>query len=94
MNIDKDIVLHIAKLAHLELGDHEVEAFTKQLGDILHYIEKLNEMKQPAEPFSFSRFLPSVARADGVLPSLNVDEALKNAPERVKQFFKVPRILP
>jgi aspartyl-tRNA(Asn)/glutamyl-tRNA(Gln) amidotransferase subunit C len=94
MKIDRELVLHVAKLARLELNESEIELFTRQLGDILHYIEKLDEVRQPAEPFSFNTFLPSVLRDDVPIPSLPVEEALRNAPERVKQFFKVPRILP
>lgn len=92
MKIDRDVVLNIAKLAHLELEAHEVDVFTKQLGDILHYVEKLGEVKQPAEPFTLG--YSTVLRADETGASLPAEEALSNAPERVKQFFKVPRIIP
>ena len=94
MKIDKELVLGVARLAHLELNEAEAELFTKQLADILHYIEKLNEVNEAAEPFSFNTFLPSVTREDVPVPCLPVEEALQNAPEKVKRFFKVPRILP
>lgn len=94
MKIDRELVLYIAKLAHLQLQEPEIELFSKQLQDILQYIEKLSEVRQPADPFSFSHFLPSVTRADVPLPSLPVSEALQNAPEKAKQFFRVPRIIP
>jgi aspartyl-tRNA(Asn)/glutamyl-tRNA(Gln) amidotransferase subunit C len=94
MNVDRDLVLHIAQLAKLELQESEIELFVKQLGDILQYIEQLNEASGTAEPFSFSFFLPSSTRPDIARESLTVEEALKNAPERYKQFFKVPKIIP
>lgn len=94
MKIDHDVVVAIAKLAHIELKEDELNLFARQLEDILQYIEKLNEVKQPAEPFSYGEVLPFVSRPDTVLPSLSVDEALRNAPDRVKRFFKVPRIIP
>lgn len=94
MKIDRDVVLHIAKLARLELTDGEVELFSKQLGDILQYIDQLKNIDQPAEPFSFSKFLPSATRPDERQPSLSADDALRNAPDAVKHFFRVPRILP
>lgn len=94
MNVDRDLVLHIAQLAKLELQESEIELFVKQLGDILHYIEKLNEADATAEPFSFSFFLSSFTRPDIAGESLSVEQALKNAPERYKQFFKVPKIIP
>jgi aspartyl-tRNA(Asn)/glutamyl-tRNA(Gln) amidotransferase subunit C len=94
MTVDRDLVLHIAELARLELQESEVELFVKQLGEILHYIEQINEAGDAAEPFSFNFFLPSIARPDIAGDSLAVEEALKNAPERYKQFFKVPKIIP
>ena len=94
MNIDREVVLHIAKLAHIELQDTEIELFTKQLGDILHYIETLDELEQDAATFSYSNFLPAVTRSDIPQPSLPIDEVPRNVPESVKQFFKVPKVLP
>jgi aspartyl-tRNA(Asn)/glutamyl-tRNA(Gln) amidotransferase subunit C len=94
VKIDREIVLHIGKLAHLELSEAEQDLFAKQLQNILQYVEKLNEIKQPAEPFSYGAYLKSTAQTDSLQPCLPVDEALKNAPERVRDFFKVPRIIP
>jgi aspartyl-tRNA(Asn)/glutamyl-tRNA(Gln) amidotransferase subunit C len=94
MKIDKEVVLHIAKLARLELKDEEVLLFTAQLENILQYVEKLGEIKQPVKPFSFDEYLPSITRTDEIGPCLSEEDALRNAPERVKNFFKVPRILP
>jgi aspartyl-tRNA(Asn)/glutamyl-tRNA(Gln) amidotransferase subunit C len=94
MKIDRDLVLEIARLARIELKEDELDLFVPQLQEILQYIEKLNQVKQPSEPFSFQDVLPSALRPDTVVPSLPVEEALRNAPERVKRFFKVPRIIP
>jgi aspartyl-tRNA(Asn)/glutamyl-tRNA(Gln) amidotransferase subunit C len=94
MKVDKDVVLHIAKLAHLELEENEVEPLTRQLQDILQYIEKLKEVGESADPFSYDFLQVSGLRPDQLVPSLPVEEALKNAPEHVRNFFKVPRILP
>jgi aspartyl-tRNA(Asn)/glutamyl-tRNA(Gln) amidotransferase subunit C len=94
MTVDRNLVEHIAHLAKLELQESEVEVFVKQLGEILHYIEQLNEAGDAAEPFSFNFFLPSITRPDVAGESLTAEEALKNAPERYKQFFKVPKTIP
>ena len=94
MKIDRELVFHIAKLAHMELNSTEVDLFTQQLQSILEYVEQLNEVTEEAEPFSYNHFLPSVTRPDVTAPSLPVEDALRNAPERVRQFFKVPRIIP
>ena len=93
MQIDRELVLHIAKLAHISLNEEEVNLFVRQLGEIIKYIEKLEEVQESAEPYH-STASQQIARADHLIPSLQVEEALRNAPEAVKQFFKVPRILP
>jgi aspartyl-tRNA(Asn)/glutamyl-tRNA(Gln) amidotransferase subunit C len=94
VKIDREIVLHIGKLAHLELSEEEQELFARQLQNILQYVEKLNEIKQPVNPFTYGAYLKSKTQADSTQPCLSVEEALKNAPERVRDFFKVPRIIP
>ncbi len=94
MKVDRELVLQIAKLAHLELTEGEVQLFTTQLGSILQYVEKLNEESDQAEPFVFSELLSLPFREDAVTPSLLIDESLQNAPDRTKDFFRVPRIIP
>lgn len=94
MKIDREVVLNIAKLARIELTEQEVRLFAGQLQQILEYIEKLQEIKQPAEPFSFGDALPTVTRADETEQCFSQEEALQNAPERIQNFFKVPRIIP
>jgi aspartyl-tRNA(Asn)/glutamyl-tRNA(Gln) amidotransferase subunit C len=94
MKVDRELVLHIASLARIELNESEIETFTAQLGTILHYMEKLNEVEETADSFSFSEFLQHSLRADDTLPSLSVEEALKNAPDKRNNFYRVPRIIP
>jgi aspartyl-tRNA(Asn)/glutamyl-tRNA(Gln) amidotransferase subunit C len=93
MNIDRSLVLHIASLARIELTEPEVQMFQSQLSTILEYINKLNEIEETAEPYTFRTELDSF-RSDDPAPSLPVDEALKNAPDRSNNLFRVPRILP
>ena len=94
MKVDRDLVLQIAKLAQMELTDEEIELFTSQLGSILQYVEKLNEESEQAEPFVFRELLSLPLREDIRVPSLPVEESLKNAPDCRKNLFRVPRILP
>jgi aspartyl/glutamyl-tRNA(Asn/Gln) amidotransferase C subunit len=51
-------------------------------------------MQEQAEPFSFSNLIPGRMRPDEVAPSLPIEDVLRNAPESVQRFFKVPRIIP
>jgi len=87
-------VEHIAKLAKLEFTDAEKEKFTHQMNQILDYMEKLNTLDTSnVEPLSHVIELNNVFRADEVKPGVSTEEALKNAPEKNEQFFKVPKVI-
>jgi len=87
-------VEHIAKLAKLEFSGEEKEKFTQQLNQILAYVEQLNRLDTNAvEPLSHVIELQNVFRDDEVRPGVSTDEALKNAPARTDQFFKVPKVI-
>ena len=92
--IDISQVRTVAKLARLQLNDAEAAQFSNQLSAILDYIEKLNQLDtQDVEPLAHSLPVSTIFRDDIVIPSLGVDKALANAPQRDGPFFKVPRIL-
>ena len=85
---------HIALLARLELSEEEKDLFSKQLGSIIQYIEKLNELDSGSvEPTAHVLPLHNVFREDEVQPSLPREMALQNAPERNEQFYRVPKII-
>jgi aspartyl-tRNA(Asn)/glutamyl-tRNA(Gln) amidotransferase subunit C len=86
----------VAALANLELSDSEVELFAKQLGDILEYatqVQNIDTTDVPPTASVVSRH--SADRADVILPSLEREEALANAPDASLQagLFKVPRVI-
>jgi aspartyl-tRNA(Asn)/glutamyl-tRNA(Gln) amidotransferase subunit C len=92
--IDKRTVEYTAHLARIELGSRELETISKQLQDILDFIDKLK--KADVDGISAtSHILPvsNVLREDLVKPSLSADEALKNAPSRQETFFIVPKVI-
>jgi aspartyl-tRNA(Asn)/glutamyl-tRNA(Gln) amidotransferase subunit C len=85
---------HIALLARLELSEEEKDLFSRQLGSIIQYIEKLNELDtESVEPTAHILPLHNVFREDAVQPSLPREMALQNAPERNEQFYRVPKII-
>jgi aspartyl-tRNA(Asn)/glutamyl-tRNA(Gln) amidotransferase subunit C len=87
-------VEHIAKLAKLEFTDAEKEKFTHQLNQILDYMDHLNSLDTGnVEPLSHVIELSNVFRQDEVKPGVPTEEALKNAPEKNEQFFKVPKVI-
>lgn len=85
---------HIALLARLNLSQEEKDLFSRQLGSIIEYIKKLNELDTSnVEPTAHVLPLHNVFREDKVQPSLPREMALQNAPERNEQFYRVPKII-
>ena len=94
MEISKQDVEKVAKLARLTVSDSERDAFAKQLSQILTHVEKLNQYDTTGiEPTSTVLGQVNVFREDVVRPSLPVDKALANAPERQADGFCVPKII-
>ena len=94
MKITREQVQHVAKLARLSLSDDEVATFTGQMADILAYVEKLNELDTDGiVPTSHAVPMENAFRDDVVQPSIGADAALANAPDRVGDFFRVPKVI-
>lgn len=94
MKISKDDVIKVAELARLEFKEEETEKFTEQLGNILEYIEKLNELDTDnVEPTSHVLDIPTPLREDKVEKLLTIEEVLQNAPESEDDFFVVPQVI-
>ena len=91
MAITRDEVLHVASLARLALSEEEVERLQGQLSAILEAVGKVGELDLTGvEPTSHPLDVSNVWGADEPRPSLPVDDALANAPEREAGFFRVP----
>ncbi|TCL69985.1 aspartyl/glutamyl-tRNA(Asn/Gln) amidotransferase subunit C [Hydrogenispora ethanolica] len=94
MRLTKTEVEHVARLARLELSEAEKEEFTGQLNEILNFVEELNQLDtQGIEPTAHAIPVTNVFRSDRVEPSLDPELALANAPDRIDNFFKVPKVL-
>ena len=91
MAISRDEVLHVARLARLALTDEEVERLGAQLNAILEAVGKVGELDlEGVEPTAHPLDLVNVWAEDDPRPSLPIDDALANAPDREAGFFKVP----
>ena len=94
MEIDEKTVKHTAHLARIELDGKELEKLSKQLHDILDFIDKLKKANvEGIAPTSHILPLSNILRGDSLKSSLTVDEALKNAPNRQGNFFVVPKVI-
>jgi len=86
-------VEHVAKLARLELTEDEKVKFTKQLGDVLKYVEQMNEVDTTGvEPMAHAFDLVNVMREDVVVHEETKEALMANAPEEENGFFRVPKI--
>ena len=91
MAITREEVLHVAKLARLELSDDEVERLTEQLGAILEAVSKVSELDlSDVPPTSHPLELVNAWAPDEVRESLPLDEVFANAPAREGDLFRVP----
>ena len=94
MEITKQEVEKVAKLARLALTESEKAAFAKQLSQILTHVETLKKYDTTGvEPTATVPGQANVFRPDEVRPSLSIEAALSNAPESVDGFFLVPKII-
>ena len=84
----------MAVLARLKLTEAELDALTRQMGQILEYVEVLNEVDtSDVEPMAHAVDLANVFREDEERPSLSREDALSNAPKTNGKCFVVPQIL-
>jgi aspartyl-tRNA(Asn)/glutamyl-tRNA(Gln) amidotransferase subunit C len=94
MALTREEVLHVANLARLTLAPAEIELLTRQLNDILAYVEKLQELDTSGvEPLAHVVPVFNVLREDTVRQGLDRETAMDNAPAREEGAFVVPRII-
>ncbi len=92
--ISRDQVEKTAHLARILLSEEEIAGFTVQLGSILAYMRKLQELDTGnAAPLAHVLALTNVVRPDEVAPSLPSELAVREAPASSRGFFKVPKVL-
>ena len=93
VTLSRDDVIHVARLARLELSDDEVELFTAQLRTVLDHAADVAALDLThLEPSSHPIALENVLRPDEPRPSLDRDEVLAQAPAVEDHQFRVPRI--
>jgi aspartyl-tRNA(Asn)/glutamyl-tRNA(Gln) amidotransferase subunit C len=90
--LSRDQVLHVARLARLELTSEEVERFAGELSKVLDHIELIAELGdlEDVPPTSHVVGVENVLRADVPRPSLPLETALESAPDAANGGFRVP----
>ena len=93
MPLSRDQVLHVARLARLELTEEEIGVMAEELSDVLGHIETIAELDlEGVPPTSHPLDLVNVLAEDEPAPSLPREEALANAPDPEGGFFGVPPV--
>jgi aspartyl-tRNA(Asn)/glutamyl-tRNA(Gln) amidotransferase subunit C len=89
--IDREQVLHVARLARLRLSEEEVERMSTELSGILDHVERISELNlDGVDPTAHVIQLENVLRPDEPRPSWSRDEILEPAPDPASGSFRVP----
>lgn len=94
MEVNNKLIEDIAKLAKLKFDESSSEKMKDDLEKILAFVDKLNEIDtEGVEPLIYMSDEVNVLRADEISEETAQDEALKNAPQKDSDYFKVPTVL-
>ena len=94
MKIDKNTTLKIAKLCRVKIEEHEIEELSTQLSSILDWVEQLNEVNTDnVEPLSNVSMAELPLREDKENAEDKSKEVLHNAPEKLENYFVVPKVV-
>jgi aspartyl-tRNA(Asn)/glutamyl-tRNA(Gln) amidotransferase subunit C len=94
VTVDKALVDKLAFLAKLDFTEEEKAAFIKDFTRILEFVDKLKEIDTTGvEPLQYITDEVNVLRDDVQKPTITKEEALKNAPVKDSDYFKVPKVI-
>lgn len=94
MKIDKDSIKKIAHLARLEFDESSAEKMSKDMSQILDWVEQLNELDTTGiAPLTTMSSEVNVMREDKIGTHLDHEAGLENAPNRDSEYFRVPKVL-
>jgi aspartyl-tRNA(Asn)/glutamyl-tRNA(Gln) amidotransferase subunit C len=94
MKITDEIVDHIAHLARLEFIGEDKEEIKQDMDKIIRFMDKLNSINTDGvEPLIFMSDAVNVLREDVAEITISKEEALKNAPKRDSDYFRIPKVL-
>ncbi|ADO77718.1 Asp-tRNA(Asn)/Glu-tRNA(Gln) amidotransferase subunit GatC [Halanaerobium praevalens] len=92
--INQKEVEHAAKLAKLNLDQDKIEKYTKQIGAVLDYVDKLSELDtKDVIPTAYTVPMKNVLREDKVEESLSIEKSIANAPDKKEGQFRAPKIM-
>lgn len=94
MKIDRTLLDKIAHLSRLEFDDADAKKMEEDMTAIVNWVEKLNEVDtEGVEPLTTMSFEINVMREDEAKEHLSHERALRNAPKKDSDYFRVPKVL-
>ncbi|MBM7871889.1 aspartyl-tRNA(Asn)/glutamyl-tRNA(Gln) amidotransferase subunit C [Clostridium pascui] len=94
MAVSKKDVEYVAELARIELTEEEKEGLLVDLNNVLNYMEKLNELNTDDTDIIVNPcYIENKFREDEVEESMNIEDVMNNAPERLEEYIKVPNVI-
>lgn len=94
MKLNKETVEKLAHLSRLEFSEEEKQAMVTDMDKILAFIDKISELDlKDVEPLVYLTEEGNVLRKDEVVTEVSKDEALKNAPDKDTDYFRVPKVM-
>lgn len=94
MKVTRETIEHVADLARLNLTEAEKESLISKMGDIISWVDKLNELDTSGvKPMEHVIPISNVLREDKTEKSLDREKILANAPLSEDGCFKVPKVV-
>ncbi|PPR30562.1 MAG: Glutamyl-tRNA(Gln) amidotransferase subunit C [Alphaproteobacteria bacterium MarineAlpha9_Bin2] len=94
MSLDRATVIRIANLAKIHIDDSEIDILTRELSQILNWVEQLNEVDvKNVKPMTGVSGMSLREREDEVLDGGYADKIVKNSKEKKKNSFSVPKVI-
>jgi aspartyl-tRNA(Asn)/glutamyl-tRNA(Gln) amidotransferase subunit C len=94
MAISKEEIIHIAKLASLNLSDEEIDRYTNDMQEILEFANTVNEVStENISETIGTNGIYNVFRKDEIKQNISKEELLKNAPSQDEGMFRIPKVI-
>ncbi len=94
MQVDNQLVSHLAHLSRLNVAPEKMDKLVTDMQDLVGFVEQLNELDTTGiAPLIHMGDAQNVLRDDFVSGSISREEALQNAPDADGTFFKVPKVI-
>ena len=94
MRISKKEVEKLAHLSRLELDENAINQMQGDMDKMLNFVDKINELDlEGVEPLAYMSDEVNILRADKIEQKINHEEALKNAPDKDTDYFRVPKVM-